>query len=207
MNNYNKILLKNCINDFFKKYRLHLATLFLLTILPAILVAIYTLKITTVEIDINSVTDANLLSFLKEESSWISFTFYRMIEFVIALIIFILPIFSVVFIPITLIVLFYKIYNYTLNLYILLLCSNILGILNTLIIVLPPILITTIIYLIFICFSIDLGIKNYKCNNCRLYYQVSRLKDKIILFTFIKIATIVYEVLLILIMSNKFIIS
>jgi len=156
---------------------------------------------------IDEMTDKNLYDFLCEDITWITFLFYSILDCLFTLAIIFVTIFSVFLIPITLFVLIYKSYIYFLNLTILFKCLGSFGIFDTIFIILPSYLIMLIIYLIFACFIMRKSVSFKKCGISLYDNSVNELKKLLIILICGCILVSLYEIIMLSIFCNKFIIS
>lgn len=169
---------------------------------------VLTIQNTSVDIDIECLTDTLLLDFLKADSSWISFIFYKLIESIILFAIIFFCVFSVYLMPITLVILAYKSYNFFLNLTIMFKCLNVFGIFNTIIIILPAYIFSVILFVIFASIIMKLSVDFKKCHTCHVDDGMRKGLIKTILFLLlIRVVLLIYQVLMLSVFSNKFIIS
>jgi len=206
MNKFNKYQLFDKLNNCFKIYKAYIIVGIIAIIVGAIF-GIYTICNTSIEITIDEMTDKNLYDFLCEDITWITFLFYSILDCLFTLAIIFVTIFSVFLIPITLFVLIYKSYIYFLNLTILFKCLGSFGIFDTIFIILPSYLIMLIIYLIFACFIMRKSVSFKKCGISLYDNSVNELKKLLIILICGCILVSLYEIIMLSIFCNKFIIS
>lgn len=203
----NKYYIYNQIKNYCIEFKGYIIVCLLAVILGAVL-GIITIEKTSIEITIESITDSLLLDFLKGDCSWISFIFYKLLESIAIIFLLLFPIYSVYLIPITLIMLIYKTYYYFLNLTIFIKCISFFSIINTIFTILPVYIITILLYLILTTISLKLAfdLKNLQPLFCRINYKNNLIK--IVLFLFLsRLFIITYQVVMLLLFSNKFIIT
>ncbi|MGN1228009.1 MAG: hypothetical protein ACI4TX_05155 [Christensenellales bacterium] len=203
----NKFQILNALKIHFREYLTFYIIFFIAVIVGAVL-GVLTILNTGVSIEIDTLTDTLLLEFMQDECSWITFLFYKLIESVFILALLFLTIYSVFLLPITLLILIYKTYYYFINLTILIKCLSIFGIMNTIFIIIPAYILTIFIYVIFACIITKIAFE-FKCSR-RVCFN-DRMKNSLLkLFLFLLLARliiIIYEIIMLLIFCNKFIIS
>lgn len=180
----------------------------LIAIISGGVLGVLTILNTSVEISVESLTDVYLLDFLKNDASWITFLFYSIIECVFTLGIIFVTIYSVFLVPITLFIVLYKAYNYFINITILILCLNVFGVFNTIVIIIPSYILTLVIFSIFACIimkmAFDFKYNGTICVNEKLRNSLIRM---VVCLLVVKVFVILFEVIMLSIFSNKFIIS
>ena len=180
----------------------------LITIVFGAVLGVLTILNTSIEIDIDCLTDTLLLDFMKSDCSWISFLFYNLIDAILSLILIFICICSVFLMPITLFILAYKAYYFFINITILIKCLNIFGIFNTIIIIIPSYILTLIMYSIFACIvmkiAFDFRNNGTMCVNDKLRSNLLKISLLILCF---KLIVIIYQIIMLSIFCNKFILS
>ena len=195
------------LKSHFYEYKYYYLLCLLAVVFGAVL-GILTILNTTVEIEVGSLVDALLLDFMKSDSSWISFLFYNIIDTLLSLFLIFICVYSVFLIPVALFILAYKSYYFFINITILIKCLNIFGIFNTIVIIIPSYILTLIIYSIFACvimkIAYDFKRKRAICINDSLKANLVRVAIMVLAF---KLIVIIYEIIMLSIFCNKFILS
>lgn len=202
MNN-TKLLILNC----FVEYKLYFCIAIVFMVAGATF-GVLTIINTGATINIESITDDVLFNFMKEDSSWLSFLFSNFIETIIIFAIMLFCSCSVFLTPITLFIVFFKTYNYFINITIFFKCLNTIGIFNLIVIIIPCYLISLFILSLFSSFVINLAIK-FKDSRCFRFDYINKryAKKFIIAMIIIKLLVVVYEIIMLSLFCNKFIIS
>lgn len=195
------------IGEHLREYKIYYLLCSISIIFGAVL-GVLTVLNTSIEINIECLTDIQLLEFMKSDSSWLSFLFYNTIDCILTLVLIFICIYSVFLAPVTLFILAYKAYYYFINITILLKCLNILGCFNTIIIILPSYILTLLAYSFYACIimkiAFDFKKRGFVCIGNNLRSNLFKITLWVVLF---KLVIIIYQIIVLSIFCNKFIIS
>jgi len=169
---------------------------------------VITIVNTSTTIVVTSITDYTLLIFLEGESSFFGFIFVKILFFTFYLGLIYINIYSVYVIPLNAFIVLLFTYNSFLNIAIFVSALGFFGILNTIIVIIPVSLLSIILLIIFSSVVMKMSYMNYKCTSsipCKNPFNFL-FKLGLNLVGCYSIV-IIYEGIMLSILSNKFLIT